>query len=153
MPYRNKTTGEIISDEEYNEKFKKEPSLPSKVLGGAFRVASIPATIATTLAKTTGEVIGGLSTGLPEGRQEILKSVREAGREITRIPSEIGKGFEEGIFGESKMMTPSKALGLSGTPGLLTDILGDPVNIVMFGLTPKNVLSVVNKSDKLIADI
>lgn len=132
----------VDTSEQQNQPIEetKKPNFLSSLLGGLGRVATTPQSLMTEVAGSVGENIGVATSGLyntPEGQQVLKEMGQKRGERIANIPQEIIKGFKEGIFSESKMQTPSKEIGLEGGAGLAVDILGDPLNFLMFNKTEK----------------
>jgi len=101
----------------------------SGVLGGAKEILQAPQTIATAGLRATGKILGG---------DPAKEALSEAGREISRIPGEIQRGFGAGVMSPTQQMEPSRVFseeGITqlapGTPGgLFVDIFGDPTMLV-----------------------
>lgn len=116
-----------FNPQDYGATQVKGPNALSRIVGGVSRILNVPVSALSSSAKVIGGVIGGLSAG---SFSTANKAVEEFNKEITSIPSEVGKGFTQGFWSESQMMSPSKALGISGIGGLAVDIGGDPLNLL-----------------------
>ncbi len=130
----------VDNNKEIAREPEKKPNFLSSILGGLGRVATVPQSLMTEIAGSVGENIGvGLSGeyNKPMGQQLLKEMGQKRGERIASIPKDIMEGFKKGVFSESNMQTPSKEIGLEGGSGLLVDVLGDPLNVLMFNKTEK----------------
>ncbi len=132
----------------------KEEKTHSKTVGSflgglgevALRTLQAPQAMVTEAARGIGEAGYDISQGeFGEAREDISK----AGKRISEIPEEVGRGFQEGLFSPDDLTSPSKELELDGVLGFALDVWSDPTNLLDIGLVAASRLGKVDEAVKI----